>query len=170
MTTADFLTPDEYLTLVAPVLETCATLAAERGDPTLHADLPSMLAVTVLIDGLAELHRAARRPLGQGPAAEVYGELPFAVAVMVLLENGIEPPRLAQMETALRAIHARIVGAAGAAGTLPPPAVLVAPAWALILEGRGSEARAALRLAAREVMALVEAEDTVGGVPKRGEG
>jgi len=158
VTFADFLTPDEYLALVAPVLETCAALAAERGDPTLQGDLPSMLAVMVLIDGLAELHRAARQPLGQGPGAEVYRELPFAVAVMVLLEAGVESPRLEQMETALRAIHARLLTVSGFA----PAPVLLAPAWAALLERRDADARAALRLAARQVIVVVEALDTGG--------
>ncbi len=155
MSSVDFLTPDEYLTIVAPVLETCAALAAERGDPTLKGDLPSMLAVIVLVEGLAELHRSARQPLGQCPAADVYGELPYAVAVMVLLENGVESPQLEQMETALRMIRTRLTAGVG----LPPAPVLAAPAWAELIEHKGVDARAALRLAAREVIAVVESLD-----------
>ena len=156
MSTTEFLTPDEYLAVVAPVLEICTALAAERGDPLLYNDLPSMLAVTLLIDGMGELHRAASAPLGQVAEQGVYRELPFAVAVMVLLEGGVESPRLEQMETALRAIHARVASGP----ELEAPQLLVAPAWVAVLERRDADARAALRIAARRIIAVVESLDT----------
>jgi hypothetical protein len=166
MSATDFLTPDEYLAVVAPVLETCTALAAERGDPLLYNDLPSMLAVTLLIDGMGQLHRAASAPLGQVAEESVYRELPFAVAVMVLLEGGVESPRLEQMETALRAIHARVA----AGPELEAPRLLVAPAWVAVLERRQVDAKAALRIAARRIIAVVEALDTAGADPGKPKG
>lgn len=146
------LSPEDYQTLVAPVLEVCANLAASRGDPTLYNDLPSMVALVQLTKGLASLHYTARAPLGQAPEAAIYTDLPLAVAVMVLAEHGIEPPLLDQMAGALLVIAQRL----DESDLLPPPAVLVSPAWAAMLGGQVAQIHLTLRQAGSQVIAAVQ--------------
>lgn len=155
---AEFITPEDYQRVAAPALRVAAELAARRGDPHLCNDIGSMLALRALVTGLARLHAAAVLPLGQTAPAEVYERLPAAVGVMVLAENGIEPPLLGQMSAALDAAWEQLC----AAGLLPAPEVLVAPAWEQMLSGAEAGGRAALERAGSQVAQAVDALEAAG--------
>jgi hypothetical protein len=152
MSRPGFLNPEEYQLLVAPVLEVCASLAAERGDPLLFNDLPCMTAVMSLVSGLGSLYYTANAPLGQGPGLELLEELPISVAVMVLVEGGIEPPLLEQMGRALRGVQTAL----RKSGLLEPEPVMLSAVWLALLREDPEAVRHALRLAARRVIAAVE--------------
>ena len=72
MTVVDGLLPEEYQQVVAPALKAAADLAAARGDPYLFNDLPSMLALMILVKGLADRYQDQWGALGQTSAREVF--------------------------------------------------------------------------------------------------
>src|SRR5699024_10041903 len=107
MATQQQLTPDPhalppkvYHRVVGPVLQVCADLAARRGDPTLHADLPVMLALVDLIARFADLYQQYYPDSDVDP--QTLRGAPAGAAVMVLQQAGLE---CADVDMCLKALE-----------------------------------------------------------------
>lgn len=142
------LGPEEYQAIVAPVLHAAATLAARRGCATLFQDLPAMLALLVLVEGLARRYLAAMGPLGQCSPPASFEAAPLAAAVMVMSEMGASEQDLAVLVPALVRARLRL----DAAGVLGAEQEHLERAWTELLAGEPDAARPAL-LAAGEAVA-----------------
>lgn len=100
------LGPEEYQSVVAPALHAAATLAAERGCASLFQDLPSMLALLVLTESLAQRYLDVMEPLGQCSPRENFNAAPLAAAVMAMSEMGATEDDMAVLVPAL--VQARL--------------------------------------------------------------
>lgn len=145
------LDPQAYHTIVGPPLQVCAELAARRGDPTLHADMPAMLALIDLVARLADLY--AETHGDDAPDRELLDAAPAAACVMVLQEAKLGPDAVGQCLAALETAYAQLAEHEVTAGARPH----VAMAWELLCDGDRDDALANLKQAAEHIVAAIEA-------------
>lgn len=103
------LSPTEYQFIVAPSLKVAAELAAKRGDPTLHGDLSSMLALIFLINGLSRFYQDEWADLAGKSDEQALREAPMAACVMVLKQAGLEGQAIKQCLMALDGAYQQIL-------------------------------------------------------------
>lgn len=147
----DAMDPATYHTVVGPSLQVTAELAAARGDPTLHADMPAMLALIDLVARLAhhwrETHGADQRQ------DEVLDGAPAAACVMVLQEAGLGPDAIGQCLAALQAGYAQLAEH----GVTEVATPLIDRAWEALQDERRDAALTDLDQAARRIVSAIEA-------------
>lgn len=162
MAEGGLLTPAEYQLLAAPALEAAAQVAAERGDPHLHNDMASMLALLGMVSCLTRAYLEQSLPGASG--REQLAAAPVAVCALVFTESGLEAPEAEQCLQALSHAYLRLLKA----GVLGPQDALVEQAFVEFLAGARPEGLRNLRLAAlamaRAVDAWEAAQSPVSGV------
>ncbi|MAA74724.1 MAG: hypothetical protein CMN28_08465 [Salinisphaeraceae bacterium] len=97
------LAPQTYHKVVSPALKVCADVAAERNDPTLAADMPSMLALVHVIEFFRELHDET-----DAEQEERLRQAAASACVMVLRESGLDDNATGQCLAALEAAYAQL--------------------------------------------------------------
>lgn len=144
------LDPAVYHTIVGPVLQVAADAAAKRGDPTLHADMPAMLALVDIVTRLADLYMETWPD--SGADTEMLQGAPAAACVMVLQEAGLEAQAIGQclaaLETAYTQVHENNV--------IDDARPHVAMAWEHLADGQQEQARECLTRAAQTIIAAIE--------------
>ncbi len=143
--------PEVYHVVIGPPLQVAAEAAAKRGDPTLHADMPAMLALVEMVTRLADLYAESHPENRVDP--QMLDNAPAAACVMVFQEAGLEATAIGQMlaalETAYRQIHEHAV--------VDEARPFVAMAWEQLEDDQRDEARACLTQATQTIIATIEA-------------
>jgi len=98
--------PQTYHAVVGPALQAAAAVAAERGDHTLAADMPAMLALIELVNQLS-LHYYDEPEAGEDAQDWLHGA-PAAACVMVMQEAKLEQAAIGQCLAALEAAYAQL--------------------------------------------------------------
>ncbi len=97
---------DTYYAVVGPALQAAAKIAAERGDLTLAADMPAMLALIEMVNQLsAQYHEQA---VEYEDAEDWLHSAPAAACVMVMQEAKFEQAAIGQCLAALEAAYAQL--------------------------------------------------------------
>src|SRR5699024_7015891 len=145
-----FLDPAVYHVVVGPALQVAAEVAAKRGDPTLHADMPAMLALIDLITHLAYLYTQTypERPTDRAKLDEASA----AACVMVLQEAEMEPFAIEQCLQALQAAYKQLYEHEVVEQARP----FIAHAWEHLVDDQREQARACLTMAANTIIAAIE--------------
>mgnify|MGYP000444526124 CR=1 FL=1 len=154
---AEQLTPEAYHQTVGPSLKAAADIAAKRGHPTLHDDLPCMIALVELVSRLVDLY-ADTRALTEHERG-VLDAAPLGAAVMVLGEAGLDADTIAVMRDALRDAHSRVHDQ----GIIDDPRPTVAMAWSYLMDAKREAADNYLQ---RSVLAMAEAIDAWEAAPQ----
>lgn len=145
------LTPVEYQLLAAPALQAAAEVAAQRGDPHLYNDMPSMLALLGTVTALT--HAYLELPLSAGASPrEVLEAAPLAVCALVFTESGMEAPAVQQCLKALSSAYLQLLRQS----VLGPQEALVEKAFSELMDGQRPAGLQSLR---QGVMAMARAID-----------
>lgn len=145
----DALDPDTYHLVVGPALQVCAALAAKRGDPTLHADMPAMLALVHLVTELGR-HWAADHDEADN---ERLDQAAVAACVMVLREAGLAEDAIGQCLAALEAAYAQLAEH----NVTEPAGPFIGTAWRALSVDDRDTAIEQLEQAAHRIVAAIEA-------------
>lgn len=97
------LDPPIYHAVVGPPLQAAADVAAARGDPTLHADMPAMLALIDLITRFGGYWRAENHY--DDKIDELLTGAAASACVMVLQEAKMPPDNIGQCLGALESAY-----------------------------------------------------------------
>ncbi|RLA24161.1 MAG: hypothetical protein DRQ61_01745 [Gammaproteobacteria bacterium] len=146
------LNSTEYQMIVAPSLKVAAELAARRGDPTLQADLPVMLALIYLVTGLAGFYREEWADLSGGTNEKALKSAPMAACVMVLKQAGLDEVSTNQCQQALQGAYQQTLDAElgwTAEGHIET-------AWRHMTNDKRDLALASLNSAAEQLVAAIE--------------
>ncbi|HEU0196627.1 MAG TPA: hypothetical protein VFQ88_05335 [Nevskiaceae bacterium] len=100
----------QYKLLVAPALQIATKVAATRGDPLLCNDLPTMLALSVVVRALGECYLHEHADTDSSVRAAIEGA-PAAISAMVLEHAEMEPDAVGACLRALRAAGDQLVDA-----------------------------------------------------------
>jgi len=150
--TAGLLTPLEYQLLAAPALQAAADVAAQRGDPHLYNDMPSMLALLGTITALTHAYLQQDLPSGSSPR-EVLERAPLAVCALVFTESGLEAPQVEQCLRALSQAYLRLLRE----GILGPQEGLVEKGFEQLMAGDRLQALQSLRQGMQAMAKAVDA-------------
>ncbi|MES1923890.1 hypothetical protein [Salinisphaera sp. T31B1] len=145
---------DAYHRVVGPALQVAADVAAKRGHPTLHDDMPAMLALVEMVTRLADLHAE------HYPQAHVEPEMlehaATGACVMVFQQAKLPADAIGQclaaLETAYRQLHEQDV--------LSQARPFIAMAWEHFEDGQRDEALHCLTQSAQRTIAAIEAWQT----------
>lgn len=145
---------DTYHAVVGPALQVAAEVAAKRGHPTLHDDMPAMLALVEMVSRLADLYREAYPE--QCAAPEILDNAATSACVMVFQEADMPADAvgqcLAALETAYRQLHEQNV--------LDSARPFIAMGWSHLEDRDRDGARHCLEQATRHVIAAIDAWQT----------
>ncbi|HLQ85856.1 MAG TPA: hypothetical protein VK110_06855 [Salinisphaeraceae bacterium] len=144
------LDPDIYHNIVGPALQVAAETAAKRGDPTLHADMPAMLALIDIINHFVHLQRETHAASPHDDA--MLDGAAAAACVMVFKEAGMEPYAIEQCLAALEAAYAQLHEQQVIGDARP----FIAHAWEHLVDGQRDQARGSLTMAANVIIAAIE--------------
>ncbi|MGH8371326.1 MAG: hypothetical protein ACRETO_01175 [Gammaproteobacteria bacterium] len=147
------LTTEEYRLLAAVPLQAAAEIAAQRGDPQLFNDMPTMLALLAMVTALthAYLNRSSVFPQrSPDPALEA---APVAVCALVFSESNLEP---SEVETCLRALSSAYLQLLRQ-GVLGPQEAYVEKAFESLLAGKRVTALQSLKQAAYAMTGAIDA-------------
>ena len=147
------LTPEEYQLLAAPALETAAQLAAQRGDPHLFNDMPTMLALLGMVSALTYAHLERVSSLPEASTRATLEAAPLAVCTLVFTRSGLTAGEVRQCIEALSAAFLQLLrqGVLGAQGAF------VETAYEQLLAGDRPAALRSLRKAAQAIVGAVDA-------------
>jgi hypothetical protein len=152
------LTPVEYALLAAPALQAAAEVAAQRGDPHLYNDMPSMLALLGTVTALT--HAYLQRDLPQGSSScDVLERAPLAVCALVFTESGLEAPQVERCLRALSQAYLRLFQR----GVLGPQEGLVEKGFEQLMTGNRSQALQLLRQGIQAMAKAVDAWEATRG-------
>lgn len=142
---------DTYHAVIGPALEAAAKIAAERGDPTLAADMPAMLALIELINHLSAYHQDQASP--KQADREWLNGAPAAACVMVMQQAKLEQDAIGQCLAALETAYAQL-----AEHQVTAPALELIRRGCLQLQaGERKLAATSLQQATRSVVSAIEA-------------
>lgn len=143
-----------YHRVVGPALQAAAEVAAKRGHPTLHDDMPAMLALVELITRLADLFSEHYPEHPVEP--EMLDNAATGACVMVFQQAKMPADAIGQclaaLETAYRQIHEQSV----VDGARP----FVAMAWSHLEDEERDAAQHCLQQACQHVVEAIEAWQT----------
>ena len=145
------ITPVEYELLAAPALQVAAEVAAQRGDPHLYNDMPSMLALLGTITALTHAYLQRDLP-GDSSPREVLESAPLAVCALVFTESGLEALQVEQCLRALSQAYLQLLRE----GVLGPQEGLVEAGFERLLAGDRHQGLQSLR---QGVQAMAKAVD-----------
>lgn len=144
--------PDTYHAVVGPSLQAAAAIAAERGDPTLAADMAAMLALIELVNLLTAQYNEQAVNTADDAQEWLHGA-PAAACVMVMQEARLEQSAIGQCLAALEAAYAQL-----AEHRVTQPAhELIFRAGLQIQSGERKLAATTLKQATRSVIHEIEA-------------
>jgi hypothetical protein len=147
------LTPEEYQLIAAPALQTAAQLAAQRGDPKLYNDMPSMLALLGMVSGLTHAYlQQAPPPFPATSARSALESAPLAVCALVFTESGLEASQVQGCLRALSSAYLQLLHQ----GVLGPQEAYVEKAFQQFLAGERPGALQSLRQAASSMARAVD--------------
>lgn len=146
----DALGPDAYHTVVGPALRAAAEAAAKRGDPTLHADMPAMLALVDICSHLAHLYGESWPD--SGISRDKLDGAPAAACVMVLQEAEMEPWAIEQCLGALQAAYRQMYEH----NVVDEARPFIAHAWAHLVDDQREQAHGCLTMATHTIIAAIE--------------
>lgn len=147
----DALDPDTYHMVVGPPLQVAAEIAAARGDPTLHGDMPAMLALIDLVSRLAEYWRAEHGTENQ--TDDPLADAPTAACVMVLQEAEMPPGTIGQCLAALESAYGSLLDE----GVTDVAATAVERAWRALVNDHRDTAVEQLKQGGQQVVGAIEA-------------
>jgi len=139
-----------YHTIVGPALRVAAEVAAKRGDPTLHADMPAMLALIDIITHFAHLYRQTHFDLGNDDS--MLEGTPAAACVMVFREAEMDPYATRQCLGALEAAYKKLYEQDVISAARP----FIAHAWEHLMDDQREPAHACLVMAANTIVTAIE--------------
>lgn len=139
-----------YHAVIGPALQVAAEAAAKRGDPTLHADMPAMLALVDISTHLAHLY-VETYPDNDVDQAR-FDQASAAACVMVLQEAEMEPVAVEQCLEALQAAYKQLYEHSVVDDARP----FIAHAWEHLVDDQREPARACLTMAANTIIAAIE--------------
>ncbi|MAS10442.1 hypothetical protein J7355_08365 [Endozoicomonas sp. G2_2] len=148
------LDPKTYHRVIGPALKAAADIAAKRGHPTLHDDMPAMLALVDMVTRLTDLFiehypKAARdEPMLENAAT--------GACVMVFQQAKMPADAIGQclaaLETAYRQLYEHDV--------IDDARPFIAMAWEHLDDDQRDEAAQCLQQASERVIAAIEAWQT----------
>lgn len=142
------LDPKAYHAIVGPALQTAAEVAADRGDPTLAADMPAMLALIDLITCLAGDYDGRT-----GYALDdLVNGAPAAACVMVMQEAKLGEEAIGQCLAALEAAYAQLAEH----GVTAPARELISQGGRRLRQGERAAGLAYLKQATQKIVAAIE--------------
>lgn len=143
-----------YHRVVGPALQVAAAAAAKRGHPTLHDDMPAMLALVEIVTHLAE--RFAEEHPDRADNAEMLDNAATGACVMVFQEAKMPGEAigrcLAALETAYGQLHEHQV--------LQSARPFIAMAFSHLEDDEREPARHCLEQATQRIVAEIEAWQT----------
>jgi hypothetical protein len=147
------LTAEEYQLIAAPALQIAAQVAAQRGDPYLYNDMPSMLALLGMVSGLTHAYLQRQpSPFPEMSPRQVLETAPLAVCALVFTESGLSALQVQDCLRALSAAYLQLLRQ----GVLGPQDAYVDKAFRQLLEGNRPAAERTLRQAALSMARGVE--------------
>lgn len=144
------LSQDAYHAVVGPALQVAAEAAAKRGDPTLHADMPAMLALVDISSHLAHLYGETYHDSGVNQ--DKLDGAPAAACVMVLQEAEMEPWAIEECLGALQAAYKQMYENSVVDEARP----FIAHAWEHLVDGQREQAHGCLTMATHTIIAAIE--------------
>lgn len=150
----DAMDAHTYHAVLGPSLQVAAEVAAKRGHPTLHDDMPAMLALIEMVAQLGALYRESYGDRLDKP--EMLDQAATGACVMVFQEAGMPGDSIGQCLAALETAHRQLHEHDVLADALP----FVAMAWSHIDDDARDQARYCLDQAARTMIAAIEAWQT----------
>lgn len=148
---AGLITPTEYELLAAPALQAAAEVAAQRGDPHLYNDMPSMLALLGTVTALTHAYMQQDLPAGSS-LRETLELAPLSICALVFTESGLEAPEVQACLRALSQAYLRLLKE----GVLGPQEGLVERAFAELMAGDRVSAVQSLRQAAQAMSRAID--------------
>lgn len=145
------LDPEAYHTVIGPALQVTAEVAAARGDPTLHADMPAMLALIDLVTRLADYWCAEET--GGSDSNETLADAPTAACVMVLQEAEMPPDSIGQCLGALESAYQSLLSD----DVTDVAATSVERAWQQFGNNQRDAAIAQLKQGAQQIVGAIDA-------------
>ncbi|MGB8635512.1 MAG: hypothetical protein WCD66_02105 [Rhodanobacteraceae bacterium] len=141
----------EYHLIVSPVLQVTAELAAVRGDPDLYNDMPSMLALKVLVDQFARLYVEDHDDVAEH-TREAIASASDGACVMALQRGELDEAQTGECIWALNQAcqqlrQAEVIGS---------EAEFARSAWQHLRNGSREQALAQLKLAAGGLVTAVD--------------
>jgi hypothetical protein len=158
--TGVLLTPVEYELLAAPALQAAAEVAAQRGDPHLYNDMPSMLALLGTVTALTHAYLQLDLPAGSS-SREVLERAQLAVCALVFTESGLEAPLVEQCLRALSQAYLQLLKE----GVLGPQEGLVEAGFEQLMAGQRSQGLQSLRQGAMVMAKAVDAWEAIRMAP-----
>jgi hypothetical protein len=153
VTPQGLLTPEEYQLLAAPALQIAAQVAAQRGDPHLYNDMPSMLALLGMVSGLTHAYlRQQPAPFSEISTRQALETAPLAVCALVFTESELTALQAQDCLRALSAAYLQLLRQ----GVLGPQDAYVDRAFQQLLAGERLAAERNLRQAALNMAGAVE--------------
>lgn len=146
------LSPVEYQLLAAPALQAAAEVAAQRGDPHLYNDMPSMLALLGTVTALTHAYLQQPSPVEPSPR-EALEIAPLSICAMVFTESGLEAPEVQQCLRALSQAYLQLLKD----GVLGPQEGMVEKAFDQLMAGDRVSALQTMRLAAQAMTHAIDA-------------
>ncbi|ROO30930.1 hypothetical protein [Salinisphaera orenii] len=144
------LDAEAYHRVVGPALQVAADIAAKRGHPTLHDDMPAMLALVEMISHLAERYGADHPERVKD--AEVLDNAATGACVMVFQQAEMPGDAIGQclaaLETAHRQLHEHEV--------LESARPFIAMAFSHLEDDERDAARHCLEQAGQRIVAEIE--------------
>ena len=151
------LTPEEYQLIAAPALQIAAQVAAQRGDPHLYNDMPSMLALLGMVSGLTHAYLQLQpAPFSGVSPRQVLETAPLAVCALVFTESGLSAPQVQDCLRALSAAYLQLLRQ----GVLGPQDAYMDKAFQQLVAGERAAAEQNLRQAALSMARAVENWET----------
>lgn len=148
------LDPETYHRVVGPALEVAADIAAKRGHPTLHDDMPAMLALVEMITRLADLF-AEHHPDAERDTA-LLDNAATGACVMVFQEAKMPAESIGQCLAALETAYGQLYEH----GVIDDARPFIAMAWEHLEDDQREEAKGCLKQASERTIAAIEAWQT----------
>lgn len=152
-TTADApsLADNEYHLIVAPVLQVAAELAAVRGDPELFNDMPSMLALRILVKRLGHSY-LEQYPDTEDSLRVAIESAPDGACAMALKRAELDQVQSTDCMWSLNEAARQLE----AAGVIGPEEELARDAWRQLCGGNRKHALSKLKLAAGGLVTAID--------------
>lgn len=145
---------EAYHRVVGPALQVAAEVAAKRGHPTLHDDMPAMLALVEMVTRLADLYAAYYPNADVEPG--MLDNAATGACVMVFQEAKLPADAIGQclaaLETAYQQLHEQEV--------IDEARPFIAMAWEHFQDDQRTEAKHCLTQSAQRTIAAIEAWQT----------
>lgn len=150
------LTPTEYQLLAAPALQVAAEMAAQRGDPHLYNDMPSMLALLGMVSALVHAYLEDPAKPGDASLQAALEVAPLAVCALIFTESGLEVPEVDACLKALTAAYLQLLRQ----GILGPQDAYVEKAYGELSRGERPTGSQSLKQAAFAMTRAIDAWET----------